>query len=714
MSNYLLEIGAEELPANFLEEGEAHLQEATVQALQAENLTFKATRTYSTPRRLTIVVEDLAREQTTVHKKVKGPPVKSSFDDKGAPLPAAIGFAGKNQLTIEQLERETIGGTEYLIANTTTKGLPAEKVLPEVVPKIIKKLSGERMMRWGSGDLKFSRPIRWIVSLLDSEVVPFKIESLEAGRVSQGHRVLSSGAVEIKNADDYVAALEKAGVLVERNARRELIKKQVAEAAHGLNGEPRKMSDSLLEEVVNITEAPCAIVGDFAPEYLELPPFLIETIMVHHQRYFPVQEKSTSHTNGKKPALLPHFIAVSNNNLAPAAKHIKQGNERVLKARLADGKFFYFDDQKTRLCDRLPALGQLTFQEGLGSYKDKIVRLKRCAQILPPHLLSQAEALLLSQAIELCKADLVSNLVRELPELQGFVGSCYAEQEGAPSEVVRAIASHYSPRSPEDSPPHDKIGRLVALIDKLDSLAGGFVMGRKPTGSSDPYALRRQAQGVIDIAAHAELAIDLSAIVGELIDLIVSDVKNTKLSASEANSELAEFLLQRLRTKLHESGLAREVVEAVTASGDALMSVPNTIERCQALSEFAESKAGVEILRACVRVSNIIGDEEAGSIDSIALSEQSEMALLEGFKKSILSRWPDLEKQGAALETKTDYNEYLKSFEPLVPLINTFFDELMVNDPDPVKKNNRRSLLANISKKLKKVGDFSKLLPLLN
>jgi glycyl-tRNA synthetase beta chain len=239
-------------------------------------------------------------------------------------------------------------------------------------------------------------------------------------------------------------------------------------------------------------------------------------------------------------------------------------------------------------------------------------------------------------------------------------------------------------------------------------------MGRKPTGSSDPYALRRQAQGVIDIAAHAEIAIDLSAIVGELIDLIVSDVKNTKLSASEAKSEIAEFLLQRLRTKLHESGLAREVVEAVTASGDALISVPNTIERCQALSEFAESKAGVEILRACVRVSNIIGDEEAGSIDSIALSEQSEMALLEGFRKSILSRWPDLEKQGAALETKTDYNEYLKSFEPLVPLINTFFDELMVNDPDPVKKINRRSLLANINKKLKTVGDFSKLLPLLN
>ena len=297
MSNYLLEIGAEELPANFLEEGEAHLEEATVQALQAENLTFKATKTYSTPRRLTIVVEDLAKEQTTVHKRVKGPPVKSSFDASGAPLPAAVGFASKNQLTIEQLERETISGTEYLIANTTIKGLPAEKVLPEVVPKIIKKLSGERMMRWGSGDLKFSRPIRWIVSLLDSEVVPFKIEALEAGRVSQGHRVLSSGAVEIRNATDYVAALEKAGVLVERNARREMIKKQVAEAAQGLNGEPRKMSDSLLEEVVNITEAPCAIVGDFSPEYLQLPAFLIETIMVHHQRYFPVQEKSASHSN---------------------------------------------------------------------------------------------------------------------------------------------------------------------------------------------------------------------------------------------------------------------------------------------------------------------------------------------------------------------------------------------------------------------------------
>jgi glycyl-tRNA synthetase beta chain len=353
MPNYLLEIGTEELPAGFIPEAQTRLEQLMSEGLKSKNLPFQSMKTMSTPRRLTILVNDLALNQTTTKTKVKGPPVDKCFDGSGAATQAASGFAKRNNLSVDQLDREEIGGITYVIANVTSEGKPAQEVLAEIVPKIIMQLSGERLMRWGSSELKFSRPIRWIVSLLDDKVVPFQLDKLTAGRLSMGHRILAPGTVEIGKPDEYVDKLKAAKVLVEPAARQALIEQQVAQLAEKLNGKARQLSGPLLEEVVHITEWPRAVLGDFAHEYLDLPDTLIETIMVHHQRYFPVEKIQTDSNGDKnsilKKSLLPHFITIANNDLEEAQKEIKQGNERVLKARLADGRFFYFDDQKTKL-----------------------------------------------------------------------------------------------------------------------------------------------------------------------------------------------------------------------------------------------------------------------------------------------------------------------------------------------------------------------------
>jgi len=485
----------------------------------------------------------------------------------------------------------------------------------------------------------------------------------------------------------------------------------VQEASLTVDGRPRKMNESLLEEVVNLTESPCAVVGGFAKEYLELPEKLIETIMVHHQRYFPIESRQEG-----KNKLLAHFVTIANNTIATAHEKIRQGNERVLKARLADGRFFYFDDQKTPLAERAETLAQLTFQEGLGSYRDKIERLNRAATVCAKQLqLSDTDTKQLGRAIELCKSDLVSNLVRELPELQGFVGSWYAEREKEAPPIVAAIASHYSPRSTDDGLPSDRLGKVTAVLDKLDTLTGGFLMGRKPTGSSDPYALRRQAQGLVDICTESssDLRFNLSILIDQFLKDLTGNVKKPKLSQESARLEIVEFLVQRLKTKLLDEGYMREIVEAVTASRDALANLADTRERCRALSNFAKSKTGEVVVRAAVRVANIVKEEAPSQLEQAQLSEPPEVALLTGFKSAVLEKWPEgLSPDGSIGDAQ--YIQYLESFYAIAPLIDEFFDKLMVNDPDPKKRTSRRNLLANINDKLRVVADFSELKPLLN
>lgn len=710
MPTYLLEIGTEELPADHVPEAQERLKTLLSDKLTAENVPFESIKTYGTPRRLSCIISGLAAVQSTVKKKVKGPPVKSSFDAAGKPLPAATGFAQKQGLKIEELDREEIDGAERLVANLTIEGKASSGVLKEIVPHAITQLSGERLMRWGDSELKFSRPIRWIVSILDKEELPVQLEGIKSGRDSYGNRVLAPEKLSISDPDTYVDTLRQAKVLVDPQERRALIEKQVTEAAEKLSGKPRQLKGALLDEVTNILEWPCAVVGEFGKDYLELPDTLIETVMVHHQRYFPVEKAESA---GSTQKLLPYFIAVANNDRNEAHDYIKKGNERVIKARLADGKFFFFDDQKEKLLDRRAKLDELTFQEGLGSYLKKTDRLCLAAKHLTAALMLEPKYFVcIERALMLCKLDLVSNLVRELPELQGYVGAWYAAREGETVEVVEAIANHYAPRHPEDNIPPDMVGRFTAFLDKLDTLVGLFALGRRPSGSSDPYALRRQCYGMIDILMEGlnEYRVNVSEMMAFFMEQIKPTLANKKgFDAAKALTDLSEFLVQRIRTKLLDAGIHREVIEAVCSSGRVLSDIPDAVTRCRVLEDLIKADSQLTLIRAGVRVGKILANDEVLKMNPDAFASEHERNLYKTFLEQVQSKWPENKLARSAEE----YRQLLSCLQTLEKPIDEFFDNVLVEDPDKAKRDNRHALLQAIYKYFSAIGDFRYLKPLL-
>ncbi|MDZ4832429.1 MAG: glycine--tRNA ligase subunit beta [Candidatus Melainabacteria bacterium] len=721
MTKYLLEIGTEELPAGQIEESCTRLEENFASELREANLSFSTMKTLSTPRRLTLIIDGLGDKQETISKKVKGPPVNKAFKEDGSATPQAEGFAAKNGLKVDQLDKEEYGKEVYLVANLTIEGRAAAEVLAEIAPRVIHQISGERLMRWGDCELKFVRPIRWIVSLLDNRVVNFKLDQIAAGQTTFGHRILAPGEIKLGHVDEYVEKLRAAKVLVCPQEREDLIRTQVSEIAESVLGKARQLSGPLLQEVVNITEWPQAIVGKFAEDYLTLPDTLLETVMVHHQRYFPVEKpKTTTATTGN---LLPYFITISNNDTPSAVSEITQGNERVLRARLADGKFFFFDDQKTKLSARKDRLGQLTFQQGLGSYLDKTNRLTKLANKLSEKLKLEAKiAVPFERTMELCKLDLVTNLVGELTELQGYVGAWYAELEGEPPEVVQAIASHYSPRFTHEGIPADVVGRFVALLDKLDHVVGLFALGKKPSGSSDPFALRRNAQGLVDIIMDGlnEFKIDLEWLSDELLDtfevMLAHDggekSKKKAFARETVKADFADFISQRLRGKLLDKGFGREIVEAVLSNGNPLNDLADTVARCRSAEKLFKSEAGITTARAGVRIGNILKSDSPDTFNPGALTEPVEKELWKNFNEQFQSKW---EKNGEYRRptNEQEYDEVLALLAPLAPHVDKFFEDVMVNDPDKAKRDTRHGLLKRIDQYYSVIASFPKLQPLL-
>jgi glycyl-tRNA synthetase beta chain len=709
MPDYLLEVGTEELPADLVPAAQEQLKTLLSDALREANVKFGEVTTLGTPRRLTCVVHDIAVMQDTVEKKVAGPAVKSSFDASGNALPPAAKFAEKHGLTVQQLAREDFSGTEKLVANLTIKGKPVADVLKEVVPAAILQLSAERPMRWGSFELKFSRPIRWIVSLLDKEEVPFQLEMVKSGRKTFGNRVLNPGTIDVPAPGKYVETLRAARVLADPSEREEVIKKQVQEIATKVSGKPRHLGGSLLEEVVNITEWPHAVLGEFEKEYLDLPDKLIETVMIHHQRYFPLERLDAGDS---KKRLLPYFVTVANNDRKEAEATIKQGNERVIRARLADGRFFYFDDQKTKMAERRAELEKLTFQEGLGSYQAKTERLVSAARILIDSLnLDARTKVCLEQTMELCKLDLVSNLVRELPELQGYVGSWYAEKEGQPPDVVTAIASHYAPRSQNDDIPQDTVGQFAAVLDKLDHVVALFALGRRPTGSSDPYGLRRQAQGIIDILFDGltSYSVNLTALIELFLALVQPSLEKKKgFDADKTIADVKDFMIQRVRTKLQEKGYRREIIDAVMGTFDPLENIPNLVVRCEAVQKQLSTPEGLDVVRIGTRIGNILDDTSPATVDAKLFTGDEEKQLWETFQTKVVSAW---EKDGhfAHPSTAQDYERMADLLTTLVKPVDTFFEKLLVNDPNVAVKNNRQGLLRLIYQYFGCTADYPKL-----
>lgn len=734
MANYLLEIGVEELPAGFVPEAEERLRELLRANLTEANIAFKQIRSYSTPRRLTAVVEDIAAMQTTTEKKVKGPAVKSSFDANNKPTPQAEGFAKKHGLTAAELLREEVGGVEYLHAVVVNSGKVTQEVLPELVNKVIGQISGERLMRWGDCEVKFSRPLRWLVSLLDDKLVDITVANFKSGRLTRGHRILHPGEISIAHADKYEETLKEAFVIVDPAKRREMVEGQVSARAGELGGSAPQLKSGLLDEVVNLTEWPTALVGQFEDDYLTLPATLIETIMIHHQRYFPVEAKEQ--TDPSNRTLLPYFITITNNDRKEAAPHIKQGNERVLRARLADGKFFFFDDSKAKLEDRLPALAKLTYQEGLGSYGDKTDRLSQLATVLTnsepaSSVLTNHEKDNLVRVCELMKLDLVSNLVRELPELQGYVGSWYAKREGEPLEVVQAILSHYAPRTSNDAIPQDRLGQLAAVLDKLDHVVGLFALGKKPTGSSDPYALRRNAQGLIDIVVDGlpELPINITTLIASLLmafepllerpshaDSNGKDKNSKKFDNEATAAEVKDFIMQRLKGKLLDCGYGKEVVEAVLGARDPLANISDVMVRMNTVKHMVSAPGAGDLMRVGIRIGNILKPESPDIVQADALSGASEKALWEAFQKNVKANWergsnPD---SFTLPSTEAEYQSLLDLLRNLTPYIDSFFEDTLVNDEDLAKRNNRHGILKNIDRYFRALADFTKLQALTN
>ncbi|CAN5143402.1 glycine--tRNA ligase subunit beta [soil metagenome] len=736
MANYLLEIGVEELPAGFVPEAEERLRELLRANLIDANIAFKQIRSYSTPRRLTAIVEAIANVQTTTEKKVKGPAVKSSFDANNKPTPQAEGFAKKHGLNASELLREEVGGIEYLHAVVVNSGKATTDVLPEIVNKVIGQISGERLMRWGECEVKFSRPLRWLVSLMDDQLVEITVANFKSGRLTRGHRILHPGEISIAHADKYEETLKQAFVIVDPAKRKEMVESQVSARAAELGGVAPQLKSGLLDEVVNLTEWPTALVGQFEEGYLTLPATLIETIMIHHQRYFPVEAKLQKDPANRE--LLPYFITITNNDKKEAAPHIKQGNERVLRARLADGKFFFFDDSKAKLEDRMPALAKLTYQEGLGSYRDKTDRLSQLATVLTnsepsSSVLSSHEKANLVRTCQLMKLDLVSNLVRELPELQGYVGSWYAKGEGESPDVVQAILSHYAPRSSNDAIAHDRLGQLAAVLDKLDHVVGLFALGKKPTGSSDPYALRRNAQGLIDIMVDglAELPINITSLIASLLMAFEPLVNKTdKNGKSERNGkseskkfddeaiavEVKDFIIQRLKGKLLDGGNGKELVEAVLSARDPLANVSDVMVRMATIKHLVSAPGAADLMRVGIRIGNILKPDSPDTVQSELLTGASEKALWDAFQKNVKANW---ERSGNADSftlptTEAEYQSLLDLLRNLTPYIDSFFEDTLVNDEDQAKRNNRHGLLKNIDRYFLALADFTKLQSLTN
>ncbi|MFN8659432.1 MAG: glycine--tRNA ligase subunit beta [Candidatus Obscuribacterales bacterium] len=706
MPDYLLEIGTEELPADHVPEAQERLKSLLGDGLKRANLGFEEIITLGTPRRTTAIVKGLSTMQPTVEKEEKGPKAD-------APAGAAAGFAKKFDLKVEDLVKKEVGGVSYYFANVTIKGKDAAAVLQELVPQAISKLSGERLMRWGNYDLKFSRPIRWLVSLLDNQVVALEMEGVHAGRETYGNRVLNPGKVVIDHPSKYVEALRSARVLVDPEERKALIEKQAVATAEKVKGTPARLKSGLLDEVINITEWPHAILGEFEQQYLDLPDTLIETVMVHHQRYFPVERTEGGNGKGK---LLPYFIAVSNNDRKEAEPVIKQGNERVLRARLADGRFFYFDDQKKKLTDRLDELGKLTFQEGLGSYLDKRDRLVHMSRILSDSLNLDARVkVCLERTMELCKLDLVSNLVRELPELQGYVGSWYAELESQPPDVVKAIASHYAPRSTDDEIPADDVGRYAALLDKLDNLVGLFALGRRPSGSSDPYALRRQAQGIVDILfdGMADTSISINALMEVILTLLQPALHGKRgFEPQKTIADLREFLTQRIRMRLQEKGFKREIIDAVLQVHDPLEDLPDTLVRCQILEDLTSNEEGLAIVRGGVRIGKILKSDSPEAVDPSVFTLDAEKNLWDAFQKEVVATW-ESGGQFKQPSNPAEYKQLTALLGKLVKQIDQFFVDVMVNDDDKAKRDTRHGLLNAVNRYYISIADFTKLQPLL-
>jgi glycyl-tRNA synthetase beta chain len=712
MATFLLEVGTEELPASFVEEALAQWRDRIPTELEEAFLTPGDIHFYGTPRRLALLLMDLPEKQPDREEEAKGPPAKAAFKD-GKPTKAAEGFARSKNVRVEDLEiRETDKG-EFVFVQHKIPGRPATALLQEWVPQWILGLEGQRFMRWGDGDFKFPRPIRWLVTLLDDELIPLTLENgsekFESDRITQAHRVLHPAPITLQQAQDYVATLRKANVEVDVEQRQTQIKAAVEKAAAGVNGTARIDAD-LLSEVANLVEWPTAVVGEFEVEFLELPSEVAMMEMESHQRYFPVLQPGTT------DQLLPYFITVSNGD-PNKSKLIAEGNGRVIRARLSDGKFFFDADRAVSLDTFVTKLDTVTFEERLGSMGAKVNRIEAIATLIADQLqLSETERLHLHRAAHLCKADLVTQMVGEFPELQGVMGEKYARHSGEAEPVAIAIAEHYLPRGANDDLPQTLIGQALGLADRLDTLVSIFSLGMLPTGSSDPFALRRAANAIVTVTWDANLDINLHELLNQVVNTFVDNPDLTVDKAEPLRSQLQDFFLQRVQTLLQDDlGIDYDLVNAVLGENDptytqrALTDLLDVRDRATYLQSIRQDGTLGKIYETVNRAARLAAQ---GELDTAAL-DPAQVVDMERFQQDSERAFYEV-LQALLPQTQTaqrdrDYQQLIAGLENAAPVVSRFFDgpdSVMVMDKDPAIQQNRLNLLGLLRNHARVLADF--------
>lgn len=677
----LFEIGAEEIPAGFMPNILGQLKQLAETKLNDAHLPFESIATYGTPRRLALIVKGLADTSAEISERHKGPSASIAYDADGNATKAAIGFARGKGLDVADLVVED----GYIYAETKTAGVPAKDIVTDMLPQLITGLNFPKSMHWGNLDAKFVRPVRWLVALLDEEVIPVEFATVKSGNVTRGHRFLGADEITIKNAASYVDTLKENFVMVDQDARRELISKQLHDIAASKNASI-VWDDDLLEEINYLVEWPTALCGGFEESYLTLPDAAIITPMKDHQRYFPLVDQE-----GK---LLPMFLTVRNGS-NHSIEVVQAGNERVLRARLDDAKFFFNEDRKKPLIDRQDGLTKIVFQEGLGNLADKTERLLKLGRVFGEECgLHEDAAVVLERATELAKTDLTTGMVTEFTELQGVMGKEYALLDGESPEVAEAIFEQYLPRFAGDVLPQTEAGKVLSIIDKVDNIVATFSRGLIPTGSQDPYALRRQTIGILNILLGSEWNISLRPIFKASMELL--NVAADK--QEELLNQVEEFFTLRLKNIFLDREVPHHVIDLLLSNNELSVADAEGLVNALLANRIDEN---VELVQAYTRMYNLVKDVEYTGVNTDLLKEDAEKALFEAASKAS-------EASLAAWEAN-DYTAVVAVPATLVPAINKFFEDVMVMDKDEAIKANRLQLVRLAYSVMAIIGDISAL-----
>jgi len=692
MENVILEIGTEEIPAQYMENALKDLNQLAKKYLEEARINYKEIKVYGTPRRLILFIFHIKEKQEDVFQKIKGPAYSIAYNKDSQPQKPALKFAQSQGVNIEDLIVEDTEKGKYIFASKSIIGQPTTDILSQIFPKIIKSMQFPKSMRWGERSLRFIRPIRWILALYGKEIIKFNLNGLDSENITYGHRLLAPQKIKISSTQEYFKKLEKSYVIVDPQIRENIVKTDIKQIIKEINGK-KIINEKQLKEIVYLVEYPNAILGKYDKKYLELPKDVLTVVMEKHQKYFPVFKN--------KDELLPLFIVIINNSKKHASK-IREGNENVLRARLEDAKFFYQEDQKIPLEKRVDKLKNVIFQENLGSLFDKTERLELlCDYIADVLQVEQTVKEDLLRAAHLCKADLVTEIVKEFPELQGIMGKEYAVLSGERKEAAEAIFEHYLPRFSEDRLPLTKSGMILGIADKVDSIIGCFVMGLTPTGSQDPYGLRRQSRGKIAIILKNNLQISLKDIIQKSLSLYKESVSvDLKIDENEIVSQILNFLKQRVKNIFLEEGIRYDVIDAVLAV-DSDGDVVDIKNRIKVIEELYNQPIFGKIINSSSRVLNLSKNNEETEIDRSLLKEKAELSLYHNYE-GIYSRTKEF------IYNK-EYKKVFKLLGDLCEPVDEFFDQVLVMDQDKEIRKNRISLIKKIGILFNQVADLSKI-----